>query len=158
MIFIKDIVRLERFVEAHADAIGYRIYMTNSNAIGSEPRLGIFWLFNDKLLMDSLELSESEKHGDYRNCPRNHIDTWEEWQRSGKVPLESPYEEYPRGRVTYDTKTKTFMLLADECILKRRDLLAEIKAELRLPGQISVKSDSHYRGFAFLQEGQEQEP
>jgi hypothetical protein len=127
--------------------------MTNSNPAEIEPRLGIFWLLNKELLMVSVELSKSEKYGEYRNCPQSHIDTWEEWQRIGKAPLESPYEEYPRGRVTYDRKAKTFMLLADECILKRQELVAKIREELRLPPNVSVKSDTHYRCFACLHEG-----
>ncbi len=129
--------------------------MINSTQIGFEPRLAIFWLVKNKLLMDSVELSQSEQLCDYRNYPRSHIDTWEQWQRIGKAPLESPYEEYPRGRVTYDTKTGIFMLLADQCLLKRPDLIAKIKEELHLPNKITLQSDSHYRCFDCLHEDEE---
>jgi hypothetical protein len=129
--------------------------MMNSNQIGSEPGLGIFWLVKNKLLIDSVELSQSEQYYDYRNCPHSHIDIWEQWQRIGKAPLESPYEEYPRGRVTYDTKTKIFMLLGDKCLLKRQDLIAKIKEELHLPNKIALQGDSHYRCFNCLNEDEE---
>jgi hypothetical protein len=60
----------------------------------------------------------------------SHIRVWERWRQVGKAPSESEYEEYARGRVMCDMKTKKFTLLADRCILKRKDLIAKIKEEL----------------------------
>jgi len=115
-----------------------------------EPRLGIFWLVNGKLLIDSRPLSECEHYGDHLNYPGSHIEVWEKWKHVGKAPAESEYEEYARGRVMYDTKTKRFTLLADRCILKRKDLIAEIKKQLSLPKQTSLGTDPHYRCFHCL--------
>ena len=117
------------------------------NKAKAEARLGIFWLVDGNLLIDSAPLSECEQYGDHRNYPGSHINVWEQWQRVGKVPLESEYEEFPRGRVMYGT---TFTLLADRCILKRKDLIAAIKKELRLPKQTSLGTDPHYRCFRCL--------
>ena len=116
----------------------------------TEPRLGIFWLVNGELLTDSLPLSECEDDGDFRNYPASHIDVWTEWQRIGKAPSPSEYEEFPRGRVTHNVKADTFALLADKCILKRKDLIARIKRELHLPKQTSLGTDPHYRCFQCL--------
>jgi hypothetical protein len=55
------------------------------------------------------------------------------------------YEEPPRGRVMYNTKTRQFTLIADRFILKRKDLVAEIKKELGLPRNTKVGGDGHYR-------------
>ena len=93
----------------------------------TEPRLGIFWLVNGKLLIDSAPLSECERYGDHLNYASSHISVWERWQQIGKAPVESEYEEFGRGRVLADMKAKTFTLLADRCILKRKDLIAAIK-------------------------------
>jgi hypothetical protein len=57
--------------------------------------------------------------------------------------------------VTYDTKTKIFMLFADKCLLKRRDLIAKIKEELHLPNKITLERDSHYRCFDCLHNDEE---
>ena len=122
----------------------------------AEARLGIFWLVKGALLMDSVPLSESEQYGDHQNYPRSHIDVWEQWQRVGKVPPESEYEEFPRGRVTYDTGTKTFTVLADRCILKRKDLLPKITEELCLPKKTTLGTDSHYRCFHCLHGGDDE--
>jgi len=121
-----------------------------SSKPASEPRLGIFWLVKGSLLLDSVPVSECEKYGDHLNYPRGHNRVWEDWQQIGKVPVESEYEEYARGRVMCDTEAKQFSLFADKCILKRKDLIAAIKKELRLPKQTSLGADPHYRCFKCL--------
>jgi hypothetical protein len=115
-----------------------------------EPRLGICWLLQGKLLFDSLPLSESAQYHKYRIYPGSHIAVWEEWQRLGKAPTESEYEEFPRARLTYDTSTKIFTLLADQCILQRKDVIATIREEFHLPKRITLGTDSHYRCFHCL--------
>jgi hypothetical protein len=101
------------------------------NDAKTEARLGIFWLVDGKLLIDSAPLSECEQYGDHLNYPGSHIDVWEQWLRIGKVPAPSEYEEFPRGRVIYSTRTstRTFTILADRCILQRKDLFATIKVD-----------------------------
>jgi len=116
----------------------------------AEPRLGIFWLVDGKLLIDSAPLSECEQYGDHLNYPGSHIDVWEQWKHVGNVSAESEYEEFPRGRVMCGTSTNTFTLLADRCILKRKDLIATIKDELHLPKQTMLGTDPHYQCFACL--------
>ena len=124
---------------------------------GTEPRLGIFWLVKGKLLIDSAPLSECEKYGDHLNYPGSHIRVWERWQQVGKAPAETEYEELPRGRVMCDMKTGRFTLLADRCILKRKDFIAEIKKQLCLPKQTSLGTDPHYRCFTCLHDSVDEE-
>ena len=116
----------------------------------AKPRLGIFWLVDGKLLIDGAHLSDCEKYGDHLTYPRGHNAVWEHWQKVGKAPVESEYEEYARGRVMCDMKAKQFTLLADRCILNRMELIAEIKKALCLPKQTSLGTDSHYRCFHCL--------
>lgn len=122
----------------------------HKHAAPSEPHLGIFWLVDGKLLIESAPLSKCEEYGDHLNFPGSHIDVWEQWLQIGKAPAQSEYEEFPRGRTMYSTGTNTFTLLADRCILKRKDLIATIKDELRLPKQTSLGTDPHYRCFHCL--------
>ncbi|HUA14770.1 MAG TPA: hypothetical protein VMG31_05690 [Verrucomicrobiae bacterium] len=107
--------------------------------------MGIFWLVDGKLLIDSSPLRECEQYGDHLNYPGSHIRVWQRWQRIGKAPAETEYEECARGRTMQDTKSKSFTLLADRCILKRKDLIAAIKKELNLPKETSLGRDEHYR-------------
>lgn len=111
------------------------------------PRLGIFWLVRDKLLFDSIPFSEAEAYGDHLGHPRSHIKVWEQFQRLGTAPPESEYEEHPRGRVMFHPSAEVYTILADRCILGRKDLIAKIKEELGLPKKTKTGPDSHYRCF-----------
>ena len=114
------------------------------------PHLGIFWLVNGKLVLDGSPLSEAELYGDRMTHPRSHVEVWEHYQGAGKVSIDMEYEKEPRGRVTFDRTSATFTMLADKCILKRKNLVANIKTELNLPKSTRLSSDSHYRCFTCL--------
>jgi hypothetical protein len=110
-----------------------------------EPCVGIFWFFRGKLVIDSSTLKEAEPYGDHLTHPRSHIDVWQQFQQVGKVPRESEYEEYPRGRVMHHPASGEFMILADKCILDHKDLIAQIKGALRLPAKTKTGTDPHYK-------------
>jgi len=58
----------------------------------TEPRLGIFWLVDGKLLIDSAPLTECEQYGDHLNYPGSHIDVWEQWLRiTARFAMKSPH-------------------------------------------------------------------
>jgi len=116
----------------------------------TNPCVGIFWLLNGRLLIDKSPLNEAEPYGNHLTHPRSHIKVWEKYQRDGKVPLEMEYEQLPRGRVMFYTATKSFMILADTCILGRRNLISKILRELHLPKNTKTGTDSHYRCFTCL--------
>ena len=116
-----------------------------------EPRVGIFWVLNGKPLIDSALLSDAEPYGDHLTHPRGHAAVWEQYQRVGTVSADMEYEEAPRGRVMYSTKTQRFTLLADKCILKDKRIVSKIMSEMNLPSKNTDKgADSHYRCFACL--------
>jgi hypothetical protein len=71
-----------------------------------EPRVGIFWLVNGRLLIDSTALSEAQRHGDALMHPPGHDTVWHRFQQEGIAPRETEYEEPPRGRVMYNLKTQ----------------------------------------------------
>ena len=41
-----------------------------------EARVGIFWLYNDQLVIDSTPLSQAEPYGDVLTHATGHIDHW----------------------------------------------------------------------------------
>jgi hypothetical protein len=125
-------------------------------SVGSpEPHVGIFWLVNGCSLFDSTPLSEAEPHAGYLGHAPSHIDVWAQFQRLGKAPRESEYEECPRGRVIFDSASETFTLLADKCILSRKDLIQKIREEFHLPKKTKLGSDPHYRCHHCLYAAQE---
>ena len=117
----------------------------------AEPRVGIFWLVDDKLVMDNTLLSKAEDYGTFKVHPGDHCSVWEMFQRGGTVPADIEYEECPRGRVMYDTKTGRFRLLADRCILRNKDAIRRIMSAMNLPSKHTDKgTDAHYRCSACL--------
>jgi hypothetical protein len=116
-----------------------------------EQRVGIFWLVDGKLVMDCTALSMSENCSAFKVHPGDHCLVWEKLQRSGAVPADVEYEEYPRGRVMYDTKARRFSLLADRCILKNKRVIRDIISKMKLPSKnTDMGTDSHYRCFRCL--------
>lgn len=118
--------------------------MTNDDSF--EPRVSIFWLFRQKLIIDATRLFAAEKYGDCLTHPGSHIKYWTSLQRRGVVPKEIEYEEQPRGRVVYHTPTNRFTLYADQCVLDRPEFIQWILTQMHLPAGITdLSKDLHYR-------------
>lgn len=119
------------------------------------PKVGIFWLIADRLILDASPLNEAEPYGDCLTHQKGHIDFWTEQQRLGELPKEVEYEEHPRGRVVFNTKTHRFMMYADRCILVNKAAVNQIKKAMHLPlGQTDVGTDGrsgHYRCYRCLE-------
>jgi hypothetical protein len=111
-----------------------------------EPLVGIFWRFRRRLVIDATPLSSAELYGFCLTHPRGHHSHWTDLQNNGQVPKDVEYEEPPRGRVLFDKRRDRFVLLADRCILSRRDVVRQIMTQMHLPeAQTDVDTDAHYR-------------
>ncbi len=125
----------------------------------AEPRVGIFWLFEGKLITDSTPLSQAEPYGKAKTHPRGHLKHWTELQKTGQVPLDVEYEDPPRGRVTYYPQEEEFVLYADPCIFEKKRLVQQIMEALSLPGKhTTTAKDPHYRCARCLRRGFEFDP
>jgi hypothetical protein len=124
--------------------------LKRKNAVPTAPRVGIIYLLGEELLINSTPLAQAGRYGDFRIHERGHIDYWAELVKSGHVP-NTEYEEFPRGRVAYHTKSGKFALLADQCILSQEDIVSKILSQLNIPPkEIEMGTDSHYRCFRCL--------
>lgn len=110
-----------------------------------EPHVGIFWFFDNKLILNSSPLSMAEPYGTALGHTTSHIDHWTRLQCNRTVPADTEYDEPPRGRVVFDGREQRFHLMADKCILGRRDVVAGIMEAMHLPDDTKVSTDSHYR-------------
>jgi len=111
-----------------------------------ELHVGIFWVVGGKLLIDCTPLGEAEPYGDHLTHPRSHLEAWTLFLQNGIAPIEIEYEDAPRGRIVYNTRTQRFMILADRCILGDNVMLARIISVMNLPNRNTDKgTDSHYR-------------
>ena len=117
----------------------------DTESTAEESYVGIFWLLGGKLVSDRIPTRDGERYGDFRVYGRSHCSKWKKFQQRGTVALDLEYDELPRGRVSYNMKARTCILLADRCILKEKDLVAKIKKEFQLPPDIKGQPDLHYR-------------
>jgi hypothetical protein len=113
--------------------------------VAGAPEVGIFWVVDGKPLVFGDPLNDAEQCGEFKNYEEDHIHLWKFLQRNGIVPPDSEYEDYPRGRVVYNTKTGSFMLFADRCILKDEPMVEHLLDELHLPSTTKTESDPHYK-------------
>jgi hypothetical protein len=115
-----------------------------------EPRVGIFWLVDKRLVIDTTPLSEAGKYGDFNIYDGDHVTLWGEMEKRGEVPSDTDYEEHPRGRVNYNTTTQQFTLFADVCILRKKNVVKKLLRLMHLPGDTALSTDEHYRCFRCL--------
>ena len=109
-------------------------------------KVGIFWIYKNKIIGKTYRLSEAERYGDYLSPILGHYDYWKEIQR--RVP-ELYYEEYeniPRGRVVYNMPEDQFILLSSKNIIKNQSVVKAIKEFFSIPNNTKLirKSDFHY--------------
>jgi hypothetical protein len=107
--------------------------------------VGIFWLVEDKLILDVSPITEGEPYGECLGHRRSHIDHWEVLRRNGQVDLDSEYDEFPRGRVVYNVKQKKFYLLLDRCIRRNALIVRSITEAMHLPDGTIIDADHQYR-------------
>jgi len=120
------------------------------NPKAAEPKVGVLFLVGAKLFIDSTPLSQAGSYGHHLIHELGHDEYWDQLVMMGAV-AGAEYEEYPRGRVAYDTKSGKFTLLADKCILNKKSIVRKIGSAMNLPvGGTETDTDPHYRCFCCL--------
>lgn len=110
------------------------------------PQVGIVFACKGKLFIDSTPVTEAEGYAHFKIHDRDHHQYWTQLQGMGAVPEDVEYDEVPRGRSVYDTKSRRYTLFLDRCILKNKKLVSQIMAEMNLPFEnTETSTDSHYR-------------
>ncbi len=108
--------------------------------------VAIFWLIRNKLLIWTTPLDQAEKADVFADSPFSHVEKWRE-AVSLYPDLPPDYASFPRGRVTYNLKTGTFLLMADKQILSKPLILRKIRHSCGITekDKIFEISDPHYR-------------
>jgi hypothetical protein len=110
------------------------------------PQVGIVFVYKGKVFIDGTPVTEAESlGGQFKIHDRDHYKYWEQLRGMGAVPADVEYDEVPRGRVVYDTKSRKYTLFLDRCILKNKKLLSRIMAQMSLPFETETSTDDHYR-------------
>jgi len=116
----------------------------------NEPMVGIFWLIGKRLVVDTTPLSRAGDYGEFKIHDGDHVTFWSAMEERGEVPRGSDYEEHPRGRVNYNTRTRQFTLFLDPCILRQKSVVQKIMSLMHLPADTLLSRDGHYRCFRCL--------
>ena len=118
------------------------------------PEVGIFWVLGKRILLDTTPITEAESWAEFKTHPGDHITVWRTYQRAGAVSEDLEYDDVPRGRVGYNTKTAEYLFLADRCILKNKSLVSKIMRKMNLLHKnTKISSDEHYRCPKCLERG-----
>jgi hypothetical protein len=117
-----------------------------------EPRVGIFFVIDGVLIVESRTVSEGEDDGDFVNHSRSHYECWNRAVKrmrtttAGGISGRS-YDYYPRGRCLYSKKSKKFLLYLDPCIVRFPPKMQELLYKFQIPIEETdvVSDDPHYR-------------
>jgi len=115
-----------------------------------ERHVGIFWLVGMRLISDATALSGAGDYGDFKIHDGDHVTVWAELEKRGEVPRDTDYEEHPRGRVNFNTKSQQINLFADTCILRKKNVVKKLMRLIHLPDDTVMSADEHYRCFRCL--------
>ena len=109
-------------------------------------KVGIFWIYKNKIIGKNYSLSEAEKYGNFLSPILGHYDYWEQIQKEFSELYCEEYEYIPRGRIVYDTTKDHFVLLSSKKIIKNKSILKAIKSFFFIPKEAKfvAKSDLHY--------------
>jgi hypothetical protein len=121
----------------------------------TQPAVGIFWRVNGVLIIDRSTLDEAEPYGECITHAAGHYELWQELQALGGARLaavgypdriaSTEYDQWPRGRIVYETHSRRFVLYADRR-LQKPYVIDALKTAFGLnDAEVIVKSDSHYR-------------
>lgn len=137
--------------------------MTGDTRVASTGRVGIFWGIRSSasaskkfvIVTDETTLDSAEPYDKFLTHPRGHYDVWETWQRLGVSGLKRrrlpeaiawrEYEDFPRGRIVFDTQAARFTVYADKR-LQNEEAMSDILATFGLTdASYVIESDAHYR-------------
>ena len=104
------------------------------------------------LVIDRSTLEEAEPYGDRLTHAAGHYERWENWRELGAERLRAlgfpdriastEYDEWPRGRIVYETPAKRFVLYADRRLQEPGTIDALKRAFDLLEAEVVVMSDS----------------
>jgi len=114
--------------------------------LAKQPRVGIFWYYNKKVLGDFFELAGAEVYGNLLGPHSNHYDLWPLIQKSVPELQCEEYEFTPRGRVIFDLIEGTFVIISSAAIIANKSALKAICRHCNIPDNflVTLKTDQHY--------------
>lgn len=102
-------------------------------------RIGVFFC-TDEILFEAYEVKEGKQQGAIFNAPEGHDRVWRNKfaEKHGRS-----YDFWPRGRVSYNTNSKQFIIYHDKCISSEH--LEAVRALFEVPKEaVRYTVDEYY--------------
>ena len=108
------------------------------------PKVGIFWIYNGRLLKAAVAVADGLPYGDAVHSQFDHVEFWPELQRRIPALRDLEYEQVPRGRVVFQGTENRFCVYMDKK-LHRQHIKRVILNEFSLPrSRTDFLTDPHY--------------
>ncbi len=107
-------------------------------------KVGIFWVFDEKLLPATWALQAGEEYGDAINGLADHVNYWPQFQKQNPELKRLDYQEVPRGRVLFSKTSQKFHIFMDK-VLHEPKIKRAILKKFDLPAaKTKFLTDLHY--------------
>jgi hypothetical protein len=136
------------------DAIARRQHIAKHLREAGAPEVGVFWFVQEpggvpEIIASSVVLQQGKAYGIYIDSPEDHVTFWGTMNRAMSPLLGSGPEDWPRGRVLFNTAMRHF-----EVDLTRQLVAPQFRAEILacfhlLEASTVFKSDPHYAETRF---------
>lgn len=112
----------------------------------TEEYLSTFWYVDGDFIGDEAEISDTSKiveYGDFIQVDRDHYSIWNKVKHSHPSTRNKEYDEIPRGRVLFNTKTQRFQVVTSPEMIENHK--EEIIKWFNLPpNKTDFVEDEHY--------------
>lgn len=122
-------------------------------------KVGFFWIVpgrdgKDTLLGEAIDLGQAEQYGDALTHPMGHYRFWESMRKRGPAFLRGrgvsgsiladEYEDWPRGRITYQIEKTRFEVFAHQSVFEPEKLDLVFQKFGLHQGIATLRTDPHY--------------
>jgi hypothetical protein len=109
------------------------------------PEVGIFWLIDNKQVVDSIPWRQADIYGGFYSGKNEHAAFWTMLQRILPRFKGKEYTDFPRGRVLFDSVEEVFLVYSSLRIVNSPRLRRMILREFNLLlAATKFEADYHY--------------
>ena len=104
--------------------------------------LSVFWYINGEFVGPEASLNSEEvvNYGVNLQLDRDHFFEWSKYSPAPNIE----YDDYPRGRVLFNTEIHKFIVIGDKKICNNNEVKEALLEYYGLPSTTIFKTDEHY--------------
>lgn len=116
----------------------------------TEQFLSTFWYVGGEIIGDEVEFNSSDsknltEYGDFIQLDKDHVNIWNRVKHSLDSTKTAEYDEFPRGRVLFNTVKQRFQVVVSPEIVRDKSKRTDIIDWFHLPaGKTDFIADEHY--------------